>query len=276
MNPGDPIRVLTWNLFHGRDFPPDPALFTKRSKLLRITERNAAHAQVNRNLLDEFVAVIASIEWDIALFQEFPPRWHPEVAERLGAESQLVLTSRNSLAPLRRLAALVNPDLLGSNDGGSNVTLVRGRITERREIVVAPGPKPERRALALTRCANGLCVANGHLSAGAALRAHAEAELRQASETSLEWAGDSPLILGGDLNLRPRQTRVFDDVASRYGLAGTTDDNSIDHLLVHGLDTIEHPAALPPEAREVAWGGDVRVRLSDHSPVKAVFAAPAG
>ena len=28
------MRVLSWNLYHGRDFPPDPALFTLRSRLL--------------------------------------------------------------------------------------------------------------------------------------------------------------------------------------------------------------------------------------------------
>ena len=32
------IRTLCWNIFHGRDAPPDPSLFTLRSKLLRITE----------------------------------------------------------------------------------------------------------------------------------------------------------------------------------------------------------------------------------------------
>ena len=31
------LRVLSWNLFHGRDFPPDPALRTLRSRLLRTT-----------------------------------------------------------------------------------------------------------------------------------------------------------------------------------------------------------------------------------------------
>ena len=34
------IRALCWNIFHGRDAPPDPSLFTLRSKLLRITERD--------------------------------------------------------------------------------------------------------------------------------------------------------------------------------------------------------------------------------------------
>ena len=52
------MRVLSWNLYHGRDFPPDPALFTWRSRLLKMTERNATHVQVNRPLLGEFASVL--------------------------------------------------------------------------------------------------------------------------------------------------------------------------------------------------------------------------
>src|SRR5262249_148966 len=40
------LTAITWNLFHGRDFPPDPELFTWRSRLLRLTERNETHVQV--------------------------------------------------------------------------------------------------------------------------------------------------------------------------------------------------------------------------------------
>ena len=69
------MRVLSWNLYHGRDFPPDEALFTLRSRLLRVTERNATHVQVNRPLRDEFAGWIADHEWDVALLQEAPPLW---------------------------------------------------------------------------------------------------------------------------------------------------------------------------------------------------------
>src|SRR4029450_11457075 len=53
------MRVLSWNLYHGRDHPPDPALFTLRSRLLRITEADGAHDAVNRPLRDEFAGGIA-------------------------------------------------------------------------------------------------------------------------------------------------------------------------------------------------------------------------
>ena len=56
------MRVLSWNLYHGRDFPPDPALFTWRSRLFGRTELGATHAQVNRPLLDEFAQVLDGLD----------------------------------------------------------------------------------------------------------------------------------------------------------------------------------------------------------------------
>jgi endonuclease/exonuclease/phosphatase family metal-dependent hydrolase len=270
------IRALTWNVFHGRDFPPDPALFTRRSRLWRLTERNATHAQVNRSLRPAFTTVIAGADWDVALLQEFPPRWTRRLAAACEADAHRELTSRNSLAPLRTLGALLNPDLIGSNEGGSNLTLVRpailGSIAERRLLVLAPGPSPERRALAFTRTESGFCVANLHASTGQPNRARAEAELRLAAERSIEWAAGTPLILGGDLNVRPRDSTIYDELAERFGLASPTAPDSLDHLLAHGLNAVELPAAWPPERREVTGGGGLRVRLSDHAPVEATFA----
>ena len=46
------MRVLTWNLFHGRSVPETP-----------------------RSLLPEFTDEIAGWEWDVALLQEVPPWW---------------------------------------------------------------------------------------------------------------------------------------------------------------------------------------------------------
>ena len=54
------FTALSWNLFHGRDFPPDPALRTWRSRLLRIDERNETHVQVNRDLTAEFATLLAA------------------------------------------------------------------------------------------------------------------------------------------------------------------------------------------------------------------------
>ena len=75
-------RAITWNLFHGRDHPPEPELLTWRSRLLRNTERGDAHAQVNRDLFEEFAATLAKAEWDVALLQESPPRWAEVIVSR--------------------------------------------------------------------------------------------------------------------------------------------------------------------------------------------------
>ncbi|HEX8958193.1 MAG TPA: hypothetical protein VF770_00045, partial [Solirubrobacterales bacterium] len=85
------FTAIGWNLFHGRDFPPDPALFTWRSRLLRVGERNATHVQVNRDLAAEFAALLAAAEWDVALLQECPPRFAAPLARACGAEAHRAL-----------------------------------------------------------------------------------------------------------------------------------------------------------------------------------------
>ena len=272
------VRALTWNLYHGRDFPPDPALRTRRSRLLRLTERNATHAQVNRDLRDEFAEPLAGASWDVALLQECPPRWAGDLERTCGAEAHRVLTSRNSFAPLRSLAARLNPDLVGSNEGGSNLTLVRpplAGIAERRELAICPGPVPERRMMVFTRTGAGLCVGNLHASAGRANARLAEDELRLAAERSIEWAAGAPLLLGGDFNVRPAQSAIYEELRERFGLAAPTARDSLDHLLVRGLETVEAPRVWSPEQRE-RGDGDRAIRLSDHAPVEATFSFAPG
>ena len=272
------VRALTWNLFHGRDSPPDPALHTWRSRLLRTTERNDTHIQVYRELLDDFAAVIAGAVWDVALVQETPPRWHEELARRCEAEAHAVLTARNTLGALRSFLARLNPDLIASNEGGSNLTLVRyraGSILDRRELELHnPRWVAERRTMAFTRIAlaggGELCVANMHLSAGRARRHLAEDELLTAAEHAIAWAGATPLIFGGDLNLRPAETPAYDELGHHFALTGPTGPNALDHLLGHGLAVERAPAQWPPERREIPEG-KLAVRLSDHAPVEGTF-----
>src|SRR5690349_14621452 len=141
--PGTDIRALAWNIFHGRDHPPGPELYTRRARFLKQTERNATHAQVNRGLLDEFAEVLAGASWSVCLLQEAPPPWATPLGERCGAEPHAVLTSRNQLAPLRRALADWNPDLVQSWEGGSNLTLVRPpwRIAARDAFLLNPFPR---------------------------------------------------------------------------------------------------------------------------------------
>lgn len=267
------FTAVSWNLFHGRDFPPDRALFTWRSRLLRVEERNATHVQVNRDLEGEFAAMLAGWEWDVALLQECPPRFAEPLAAASGAQAHRVLTSRNSLGALRRLAARLNPDLVASGEGGSNLILVRpdgalGEIAERREVEIHHG-RPERRAMAFTRTASGVCVANLHATNDQP--ALATEDVLRAAEAATEWAGGSPLIFGGDLNLRPADDPgAFDALRERFGLDGVTGPRAIDHLLSRGTVTLQASAQAPTESRELRRGG-LALRLSDHSPVMARF-----
>ncbi len=270
------FTAVSWNLFHGRDCPPDPALFTWRSRLLRIEERGTTHVQVNRNLTAEFAAMLASARWDVALLQECPPRFATPLTKACRAYSHRVLTSRNSFGTLRALAARINPDLIASGEGGSNLTLVRafgplGQIIERHELTIHEG-KPERRAMALTRTSAGACIANLHATNDRA--ALAAEDVLLAAEAATRWAGEAPLLFGGDLNLRPAEDPgVFVVLREHFGLEGDTGPQAIDHLLSRGLETIEPPVPWPPERRDVAQDGHA-LRLSDHAPVQASFTSP--
>jgi endonuclease/exonuclease/phosphatase family metal-dependent hydrolase len=269
------FTAIAWNLFHGRDFPPDPELRSWRSRLLRIDERNATHVQVNRDLTTEFATLLAGTAWDVALLQEAPPRFAAPLARACAAESHRVLTSRNALGPLRGLLARQNPDLMASGEGGSNLTLVRvpgrlGGIAERRELTIHDGP-PERRALALTRTASGVCVANLHATNDMA--AMATEDVLRAARAAAEFADSAPLLFGGDLNLRPaEQPAVFERLREDFGLAAPTGPKAIDHLLTRGLEVLEPPTAWPPQRRELPLDGRA-LRLSDHAPVQARFTA---
>ena len=263
------LRVLTWNLFHGRDFPPNPALFTRRSKLWRVTERDETHAQVNRDLFAAFAGAITAADWDVALLQECPPRWSRFLAHASAADGHQALTSRNWALPFTSAFALVNLDLIGSEEGGSNTTLVRSSaIAERRHLVICPYGRPERRVMAFTRLASGVCVANLHASTSPDL---AVPELRRAASTAVDWAAGAPLVLGGDFNVRPQGTPGIFDELREQGFSGPTAPDAIDHLLGNGLETVAPPRARLPEEREIPFDG-LRLRLSDHAPVEAAFA----
>jgi endonuclease/exonuclease/phosphatase family metal-dependent hydrolase len=268
------MRVLSWNLYHGRDFPPDHALFTWRSRLLRITERNETHVQVNRLLRDEFTGWIADHEWEVAMLQEVPPLWFRAIGRRARSSGVRVLTSRNVLPPLQRLAANLNPDLIASWEGGSNQLFVRssGRILEHRKMTLTRRPEQRRMVWARIRLPGGetACVANLHASAG--LPEKATGEVIAAAANAVEWSAGDPLVFGGDLNLRPgHDPLAFAELRERYGLGEPTGPNLIDHILARDLEIVERPRRLPGEQRELRGPGGLRLRLSDHAPVTASF-----
>jgi endonuclease/exonuclease/phosphatase family metal-dependent hydrolase len=268
------IRALSWNLFHGRDHPPDPGLFTWRSRILRATEMNATHAQVNHPLRAEFAQAIAALDWDVALLQEAPPSWLRHLAESARASGTSALTSRNFAAGLRSALARYNPDLIASNEGGSNQLLVRPPWRFGDVLRLTLTLRPERRAIlcALLHGPDGRDLLVANLHASAALPAAAAREVLAAAETALDLADGTPVIFGGDLNLRPAQTpQPFEELERRFGIDGPLDPRSLDHLLVRGLDVIEPEHALPAPAREVPGPAGRVVQLSDHPVLAGTF-----
>jgi endonuclease/exonuclease/phosphatase family metal-dependent hydrolase len=229
------VRVLSWNLFHGRTVPG-----------------------AGRSLLDEFARALAGWAWDVALLQEVPPWWPQPLARAAGASERHALTSRNALLPLRRWAAERWPDVVKSQGGGCNAILVRGDdVVEHRALTLRRCP--ERRVAQGVRLASGTWVVNLHASAHSPRRA--QRDLDRAIDA---WAGASPLVLGGDLNLRPqRQPEPFARLRE-LGFGDPTAPNAFDHVLARGLRTAAAPRRLEPRVRD-------GLTLSDHRPVSAAF-----
>lgn len=266
--------MLTWNLYHGRDRAPERGLHTWRSRLMRTTERGTTFAQVNRSLFDEFSALIDSWEWDIALLQEAPPRWLEPLGRRCRASGALALTSRNALAPARVALARLNPDLIASNEGGSNIVLVRhpARLTEVDRLTLAAQPERRRLLLARVDLAGGARCAVACLHLSVPETGQGASEVLRAAERSVAFAGELPLVFGGDFNLRPvHEPEAFAELERRFALAPPTAPRSIDHLLARRLDVRQAPHALPATARQVPGPDGLALQLSDHAPVIASF-----
>jgi endonuclease/exonuclease/phosphatase family metal-dependent hydrolase len=171
------VRVLTWNVFHGRSLPGS-----------------------GRDLRDEFAAALAGWEWDVALLQEVPPWWPAALGRACGASARSALTSRNALLPLRRLVAERFPDLIKSNGGGCNTILVRDTaIAEHRILELRRAP--ERRVMHAVRLADGRWIGNLHAQVHS--EAHAQADLAKAAAALDGWVpAGAPVVLGGDTNTR--------------------------------------------------------------------------
>ena len=253
------LRVLTWNLFHGRDHP---------------VAGSPAYASVNRVLRDEFAEVLARESWDLAFLQEAPPHWLRPLAVAARASGASALTSRNFGAFVRRRLAAWNPALIASGEGGSNQILARGgwRIAETRRLTLTW--LPERRRLIWTRLEHPehgvLAAATLHATAHNPVAAARDVE--SAAQAASSWAGDAPLVFGGDLNLRMTELPdVFARLADELGLRGARPGRAIDHLLVRGLTTIREPQPLAAESRDVMQPDGRFIRLSDHLPVTADY-----
>jgi endonuclease/exonuclease/phosphatase family metal-dependent hydrolase len=220
------LRILTWNLFHGRAVPASGC-----------------------DLAEEFAAMIATWEWEVALLQEVPPWWPPLLAHAARANQRTALTSRNAGLAARRALAERWPDLMKSNGGGSNAILARQAIVEHHTLRLRA--RPERRVAQLARLGDGTCVVNFHGSARVGL---AEAELERLWDRALAFAPDAPLILGGDLNLRsPVAPPHVAHLARR----------DVDHIFARDMKPCSDAELLD---RRLTVGERV-VELSDHVPL---------
>jgi endonuclease/exonuclease/phosphatase family metal-dependent hydrolase len=217
------VLVLTWNLFHGRSRPA------------------AGHA-----LLGEFARTLAAFEWDVALLQEVPPWWPPALAQVCRARQVSARTSRNALLPLRRAIAVRAPDLLKANGGGANAILARGPLGEHR--VAELTRRPERRVAHGVSLPGGGWVVNLHATLSP--KTQTDADVARARAAALEWAGDQPVILGGDFNLRRPAVEGFEPAGGHW----------VDHVFVRGLDAGQ---------QEVLDAGP----LSDHRPLRVSVGA---
>jgi endonuclease/exonuclease/phosphatase family metal-dependent hydrolase len=212
------MLVLSWNLYHGRSVPPS-----------------------RRNLYREFAERLAGWRWDVALLQEVPPWWPPALGADCGAQAHGALTSRNAFLGARRFVAERWPDVIKSNGGGANAILLRGlRGTDPRFAVLRTAP--ERRVVHGVRTSEGW-VANLHAQVHSEERA--QADTAAAERHVLRWAGDAPVVLGGDFNTRAPRARGLTDLGG----------HEVDRVLAR--DWIA-----PAPVRTLDHG-----HLSDHAPV---------
>ncbi len=226
------LRVLTWNLYHGRSVPG-----------------------VGRSLLSRFSAALAGWEWEVALLQEVPPWWPAQLAAAAEAQQRTALTSRNWAPWAQRRLAERFPDVLKSSGGGANAILVRGEILAHRRARLRLWP--ERRvvhgvALGGGSWGGGGWVANVHASVRDPDRA--SAEIPRAAALALGWAGEGPVVLGGDFNVRQPRPPGLTAVAS----------TRVDHVFARGW------CALGPGERLDAGC------LSDHVPLAVTLRAEPG
>ena len=178
--------ILTWNLFHGRAVPTVP---------------RAARRRVRRAL--------AGWEWDVALLQEVPPWWPPQLAARVRrAGVHRAHVAQPAAAARARRSRRAGPDIVKSWGGGANAILVRGAASPAPRAAAAAhaarAPRRPRGAAGRRRLAR-------RTSTRSALRradARRPTSTRAARARCAGWAGDAPAIFGGDMNTRAGVARV--------------------------------------------------------------------
>jgi hypothetical protein len=293
------LRVITWNLFHGRDGLPGLGA-TPASTWLRRPVEDGVHAHLNLKLTGLMAGRIRAWEPDVCALQEVPTAAVDEIVARTGMVA--VGTTTGPLIGPRRLRDALgarNPDLWRTHEGNANLLLIGPALT------VVPGSahavrlnplcaiardavrlglgagellrylaEPRRAVLARARTAAGVEITLACLHCHSARVA--SQELARAAHAIETAAAGSPMILAGDLNARPSHPGLAALAAEGWCGADPTPGVGIDRILSRGLEVLDPERALPASEREVGVrldGRPRRVRLSDHDPVAATFRA---
>lgn len=228
-----PLVVRTWNLFHGNAVPP---------------ERHA--------YLERMVRLVAADAPGVVCLQEVPVWALDRLAGWSGMQVFGAVAARPRLGSARLgkvLTGLHHGLLRSAVTGQANAILVAPGLTvseQRCSLVSGPG-EGERRVCQALRVGTLGAVGNVHLTA-----AFAEQQLGRVLP---ELAASAQLVLCGDLNLRPGEGTIYDELRV-HGFAAPAP--GIDQILVRGRPSTP-PLVWPEERRRI----DGRL-LSDHAPVE--------
>lgn len=233
------MLVRSWNVFHGRTFPP------------------GRHAY-----LGAAVELVTRDEPDVVCLQELPP-WSLRRLEGWSRMTVLGARTRPGVGkPARRLTDLHHARLRSALTGQANAILLARplEVVEHRTLVVSERWARERRVCQALRLAGpaDLAIVNLHLS-HVGDGSPAEAELARVVSFAEELLPpDGPLVLAGDFNLTA-ESRVLRELTTQgFSPAGP----GIDHILVRGAES--SPLVVWPVERRTVDG----VVLSDHPPVE--------
>ena len=299
---GATLRILTWNLYHGRDGLPSLGA-TRASTFLGRPVDDGVHVHLNRKLTGLMADLVRGWAPDLCALQEVPTAAVREIVARTGMLA-VGATTGPLIGPRRLRDALAarNPDLWRTHEGNANLLLVGPALavvpgSERAVRLNPPGevlraatelgleagellrylPEPRVAVIARVRAASGAEVVVASLHCHNAR--HPELivrELTRASEALEGAARGAPMVLAGDLNAPPSHPALAAAAAMGWRAAPPAAGVGIDRILTRGLEVVEPERALLPGDREVGVSYDGRtrrVRLSDHDPVVAVVRA---
>lgn len=297
---GTSIRVVTWNLFHGRDGLPGLGA-TRASTWLGRPVDDGVHLHLNRKHTEHMARRLATWSPDLCALQEVPTGAIARIAEI--ADMEAVWTTTGPLigpARLRDALAERNPDLWRTHEGNANVILVGRRLTliegSRRSVRLNPIrrilagarslglergellryiPEPRRLVLARVIAPGGIEIAVGCTHCHNARHPDVVGgEIARAAAAVRGAAGGAAAILAGDFNAPPTHTALSALAAEGWEGAEPSADVGIDRIVHRGLDIVEGARRMPASEREIGviWrGAQRRVRLSDHDPVAATL-----